>query len=1321
MIGAANAAAIEGNDVTFTVTLTPASGKQVTVTWSASTVALRDDTATTGSDYTYAEQELTFAAGDTTKTVTVATIDDALDEEDAETFTLTLLVPVNATFAGGTRFSQATGTINDNDDPPTLTVMEVSAEEGEDLTFTVELSAESGRQVTVIWTASIGSDDTAVAADFADLSEATGTLTFTGVTAVYDEDGVLETTTVGETETTFTVSTTEDTTFESDETFTVTLSSASHATLATDPTATGTITDDDALPTLSVDDATASEGRDVAFTVRLSPASGREVTAIWTASIGSGDTAVAADFADLSAATGTLTIAAGDTTATVAVATASDRVTESAETFTLTLSSPRNAELADATAQGTINDADPTDVALASLALSDVELTPPFAAETLSYTGAVNTGVASTTVTAAAREPAADVEIGPDDADDSANGHQVALNLAAGATRDITVTVTSVNGSARTYTVTVTGVNPNAPQAKLRHLREITDASGDPDSVTDVRLEFTMYLYFLRHGSPVGFTMDDVVVHNGSVETFERLERGTSGFFWYRAGIAVDTGAAEVTVAIPPNVIDGGNHPAQRTFTVDAEGPAIEFDVSVGEDEVVTDTFVVTIGFGEPIYQHDDELESVNPDAVYWNASQDIRIIQGGSLGAELLVPADRNARQVTVHPTSDYEGELTFRVRAGAVQDVAGNRNAAAEFTRTVDTRAPSVTAIDITSGPAHPLGYGYAAGEVITLDVIFHEPVTVAGTPLPYFDLEVGEETRQAGYVSGTGTATLSFAYTVLAADADTDGIGYAADSIELNGATIRDAVEHDADLSHAKLDAAPAHQVNTSAPEVGFAAATASADEGEAVEFEVSLSAASALQVTVQVATTDGTATTGDDFTAVSETLTFAPGETTETVSVPTIVDTAEEMAETFTVTLSNPEYATISDATATATGTITDADALPNTAPVITTTSPVAVAENGTAVATLAATDADGDPIAWSKTGGADADRFALSAQGVLTFKAEPDYESPADVASADPANDAENNEYVVFVTASDGTNDTELQLVVRVTNANDAPTGTVTIDDTSPMIGDVLTASAAAVADQDGLPDPFAPAWQWYRTPTDGSETEIDRATAATYTVVRADYDATLTAKATWTDNGGFTNTLASAATEVTPRPSCTQNPGDLWCGVVTVEWYEPLSAYGYVPAFGSDPQVGDLSNKNFSFREMSYTIDLILVERKTGDSFFEGVYFSLTSPLAEDDRVALVLYIGPTSRPPSTPSGDTSLSSISAAGIIGRIPIRTVGWVTRGARPAASAIQVWWITAPVWTGRTRRRSRCGCGRTRRRCSCRRGRSPWTRTKRRWAR
>ena len=214
------------------------------------------------------------------------------------------------------------------------------------------------------------------------------------------------------------------------------------------------------------------------------------------------------------------------------------------------------------------------------------------------------------------------------------------------------------------------------------------------------------------------------------------------------------------------------------------------------------------------------------------------------------------------------------------------------------------------------------------------------------------------------------------------------------------------------------------------------------------------------------------------------------------------------------------------------------AVPNTAPVITTTSPVETPENGIEVATLAATDADDDPITWTKTGGADTARFALTSAGVLTFVAAPDYEDPADVASADPANAAANNEYVVFVTASDGTADTadtELVLVVQVTNANEGQSGTVSIDDTAPMVGDELTASTADVADPDGLPDPFAPTWRWYRTPSGGSETEIAGESSATYTVVEADVGAVLTAKASWTDDGGFTNTLASAPTAAVTR------------------------------------------------------------------------------------------------------------------------------------------------------------------------------------------
>ena len=113
---------------------------------------------------------------------------------------------------------------------------------------------------------------------------------------------------------------------------------------------------------------------------------------------------------------------------------------------------------------------------------------------------------------------------------------------------------------------------------------------------------------------------------------------------------------------------------------------------------------------------------------------------------------------------------------------------------------------------------------------------------------------------------------------------------------------------------------------------------------------------------------------------------------------------------------------------------------NAPPMIETTSPVEAAENQTAVETLLARNDDDERIEWTITGGADADRFVLTPAGVLTFAVAPDYERPVDAASTDPVNDAENNEYVVFVTASDGTveDNAELQLVVQVTNVDEKP-------------------------------------------------------------------------------------------------------------------------------------------------------------------------------------------------------------------------------------------------------------------------------------------
>jgi glucose/arabinose dehydrogenase len=93
-----------------------------------------------------------------------------------------------------------------------------------------------------------------------------------------------------------------------------------------------------------------------------------------------------------------------------------------------------------------------------------------------------------------------------------------------------------------------------------------------------------------------------------------------------------------------------------------------------------------------------------------------------------------------------------------------------------------------------------------------------------------------------------------------------------------------------------------------------------------FTVTLSPAISQTVTVQFAAAAGTATAGADFTAVSGTLTFVAGTGTRTVTVPIVNDALDENDETFTVNLSAPSGATITDGQAL--GTITDDDPLPS---------------------------------------------------------------------------------------------------------------------------------------------------------------------------------------------------------------------------------------------------------------------------------------------------------------------------------------------------------------------------------------------------------
>ena len=334
-LSATGAAAPEGDEaLTFTVTLSPAHDETVTVDY-----ATAGGTATAGTDYTATTGTLTFAATETTRTVTVAVLDDGTDEDD-ETVTLALSNPANAGIGNG----RAAGTILDDDEVHLTLVENVSAPENSgNLTFEVTLDAASDRTIGVDYATA---DGTATAGD--DYTATSGTLSFAP----------------GVTSRTIAVPIRNDALGEHDETLTVTLSNPVNATLETDAR-TGTITNDDA-PSVYVRDAEAVErGRNyvrgkVAFVVDVIPIPTERVTV--KAIIRDGTATAGVDFEETSRdfqdKVATLDFPPGTDRLTAEVRLKYDSHDEGDETFFLVVTDVTNATVGRGTATGTIIDGD---------------------------------------------------------------------------------------------------------------------------------------------------------------------------------------------------------------------------------------------------------------------------------------------------------------------------------------------------------------------------------------------------------------------------------------------------------------------------------------------------------------------------------------------------------------------------------------------------------------------------------------------------------------------------------------------------------------------------------------------------------------------------------------------------------------------------------------------------------------------------------------------------------------------------------------------------------------------------------------------------
>ena len=303
--------------------------------------------ASNGTDYQGYSGVVTILPGDASLTLALTPIDDAAVEGTEDV--LLTLTP-DPTYTVGTP-SNATINIIDDDAVSALSIDDITVTEGNAGTtsavFTVTLSPASGQTVTVNYATSNSS-----ASAPTDFTAASGTLTF--------NPGALTQT--------ITVLVNGDTTPESNETFSVNLSSPSNATIA-DGAGVGTINNDD-TPAITIGNASIGEGdsgtRTLAFAVTLSGQSPQTVSVDYSTADGTATTASA----DYQAATGTVTFNPGVVVQNINVLINGDIAVEPAETFVVNLSNPVNATLGTAQATGTILNDDNQTMTLSLLGTS---------------------------------------------------------------------------------------------------------------------------------------------------------------------------------------------------------------------------------------------------------------------------------------------------------------------------------------------------------------------------------------------------------------------------------------------------------------------------------------------------------------------------------------------------------------------------------------------------------------------------------------------------------------------------------------------------------------------------------------------------------------------------------------------------------------------------------------------------------------------------------------------------------------------------------------------------------------------------------------
>ena len=884
-----DASASEGDSISFTVTLDEAVQGGLTVT-----PGFSGGTATEGADYTENTAGLTFSGtANETQTFNVATDEDAHVEAD-ETFTVSL--SVSGTSASVTASDTATGTITNDDGSAAVTIADASASEGDSISFTVTLDKSVPGGLTVTPSFSGGT-----AAKGTDYTENTAGLAFSG--------------TASETQT-LTVATIEDKAFESDETFTVSLSvSGTSASVTASDTATGTITNDDypsVALTVAQSSVNVSEGAgDTTVTVTATAASAIASARSVTVSVGGSGTATSGtDYAAVSDFT--ITIAANQTsgTGTFTLTPTQDTLVEGDETIGVDATISNSTVTA---ATVTIKDDDSAAVTIADASASE--------GDTISFTVTLDTEVVGgLTVTPSFTDVTA-----TEGTDYDENTTALSFSGTANETRTFTVSTTedAVLEANETFTVGLT-VSGTTLTGSITSTDTATGAVNNDDSaavtVNDANAD---------EGNSMMFTVTLSEAVQGGLTVTPGYTNGTAANGDYTkntSGISF-SGTKGETKTFSVSTTEDATLEANETFTV---GLTVS-NAPSGVTSTDTGTGTINNDDGATVTVNDasaSEGEAITFTITLGAAVQGGLTVTPGSYTNGTAASGDytKNTSGISFSGT---KGETkTFTV--STTEDAVLEANETFTVGLSVSGTTLSVTDTDVGTGTINNDDSAAVTvnnanadeGEAMTFTVTLSEAVQGGLTVTPDFTdgtavegTDYDENTAALSF-SGTKGETKTFTVSttedaVLESD-ETFTVGLSA-SNQPTGTTV---TSTDTGTGTINNDDAATVTVNDS-----------SASEGGSMTFTVTLSAAVQGGLTVTPGYANGTASDGDytkNVTGIS--FSGTKGET-KTFMVSTKEDAVLEADETFTVdlTVSNAPAGTTVTATDTGTGKIENDDA------------------------------------------------------------------------------------------------------------------------------------------------------------------------------------------------------------------------------------------------------------------------------------------------------------------------------------------------------------------------------------------------------------